>query len=111
MGLTHIATSLGSEQLVNALTQRLKGDGFPILDGPRRTGDGYCESVLQNLGQIRRLCLERWLAEQRARWSCPHCGSEFTWYDEACSTCGGEVSNCEEEEGRIVDEYTPGRGS
>ncbi len=45
MGLTHIAISAGSEQLVDALTQRLEDDGFPILDGPRRTGDGYYESV------------------------------------------------------------------
>src|SRR5512136_1191907 len=38
MGLTHIAISVGSVQLVDALTQRLKDAGFPILDGPRRTG-------------------------------------------------------------------------
>lgn len=46
MGLTHIAFSVGSEQLVDALTQRLKNEGFPILGGPRRTGDGYYESVV-----------------------------------------------------------------
>ncbi len=46
MGLTHIAISLGSEQRVDALTQRLQADGFPVLDGPRRTGDGYYESVV-----------------------------------------------------------------
>jgi lactoylglutathione lyase len=45
MGLTHMAISVGSEQDVDALTQRLRDDGFPILDGPRRTGDGYYESV------------------------------------------------------------------
>lgn len=45
MGFTHIAISLGSEKLVDKLTRRLKDDGFPILDGPRRTGDGYYESV------------------------------------------------------------------
>jgi lactoylglutathione lyase len=45
MGFTHIAVSVGSEQLVDAITQRLKDHGFPILDGPRRTGDGYYESV------------------------------------------------------------------
>jgi lactoylglutathione lyase len=45
MGLTHIAFSVGSEQRVDALTQRLRDDGFTILDGPRRTGDGYYESV------------------------------------------------------------------
>jgi lactoylglutathione lyase len=46
MGLTHLAISVGSEQLVDELTQRLKADGFPVLDGPRRTGDGYYESVV-----------------------------------------------------------------
>lgn len=46
MGLTHIAVSVGSEEQVDTLTQRLKADGFPILDGPRRTGDGYYESVV-----------------------------------------------------------------
>ena len=46
MGLTHFALSLGSETLVDELTQRLKNDGYPVLDGPRRTGDGYYESVV-----------------------------------------------------------------
>ncbi len=46
MGLTHLAISVGSEQHVDALTRRLRDDGFPVLDGPRRTGDGYYESVV-----------------------------------------------------------------
>ncbi len=46
MGLTHLAISVGSEHLVDELTKRLKADGFPVLDGPRRTGDGYYESVV-----------------------------------------------------------------
>jgi lactoylglutathione lyase len=46
MGLTHFAISVGSEQVVDALTARLRNDGFPVLDGPRRTGDGYYESVV-----------------------------------------------------------------
>ena len=46
MGLTHLALSLGSETLVDELSQRLKNDGYPVLDGPRRTGDGYYESVV-----------------------------------------------------------------
>ncbi|MBI5930106.1 MAG: VOC family protein [Chloroflexi bacterium] len=44
-GLIHLAFSVGSEEEVNQLTERLRIDGFPILDGPRRTGDGYYESV------------------------------------------------------------------
>jgi lactoylglutathione lyase len=46
MGLTHVALALGSPALVDELTQRLRGDGYDVLDGPRRTGDGYYESVV-----------------------------------------------------------------
>ncbi len=46
MGLTHFALSVGTEQIVDELTERLKADGYPVLDGPRRTGDGYYESVV-----------------------------------------------------------------
>jgi lactoylglutathione lyase len=46
MGLAHFALSVGSERRVDELTQRLAHDGYPVLDGPRRTGDGYYESVV-----------------------------------------------------------------
>jgi lactoylglutathione lyase len=46
MGLTHFAISVGSKQRVDELTSKLSKDGFPIVDGPRRTGDGYYESVV-----------------------------------------------------------------
>jgi lactoylglutathione lyase len=46
MGLTHLAISLGSERLVDELTTRLRVDGYSVVDGPRRTGDGYYESVI-----------------------------------------------------------------
>jgi len=44
-GLTHLALSVGSCELVDALTRRLQSDGTPILDGPRQTGDGAYEAV------------------------------------------------------------------
>ena len=46
VGLTHLALAVGDEARVDELTRRLKDDGFPVLDGPRRTGDGYYESVV-----------------------------------------------------------------
>jgi lactoylglutathione lyase len=46
MGLTHLALAVGSEQRVDELTRQLASDGYPVLDGPRRTGDGYYESVV-----------------------------------------------------------------
>jgi lactoylglutathione lyase len=46
LGLTHLAISVGSERTVDELTERLRSDGIAIADGPRRTGDGYYESVV-----------------------------------------------------------------
>jgi lactoylglutathione lyase len=46
MGLAHVAVSVGSQERVQQLTTRLQKDGFEVLDGPRRTGDGYFESVV-----------------------------------------------------------------
>lgn len=46
VGLAHVAFSLGSKNAVDSLTERLRGDGYPVLDGPRTTGDGYYESVV-----------------------------------------------------------------
>jgi lactoylglutathione lyase len=31
---------------VDCLTERLRVDGITVVDGPRRTGDGYYESVV-----------------------------------------------------------------
>ncbi len=45
-GLIHFAISVGSKAAVDALTEQLRIDGFPILGEPRQTGDGYYESVL-----------------------------------------------------------------
>lgn len=45
MGLTHLAFSLGSENRVDELTATLRAAGFTIVEEPRRTGDGYYESV------------------------------------------------------------------
>ena len=46
MGWTHLAIAVGSEDEVNALTEQLRQAGYPVIDGPRRTGDGYYESVV-----------------------------------------------------------------
>lgn len=45
-GYIHLALSVGAETRVDALTARLQQDGYRRLDGPRRTGDGYYESVV-----------------------------------------------------------------
>ena len=45
-GFIHIAFSVGSKEKVDALTERLKNDGFKVISGPRTTGDGYYESCI-----------------------------------------------------------------
>ena len=45
-GLIHLAISVGSEEKVDELTNMLKKGGNEIIGGPRRTGDGYYESVV-----------------------------------------------------------------
>ena len=45
-GFAHFAISTGGKDLVNALTERLRKDGYTILSEPRTTGDGYYESVI-----------------------------------------------------------------
>lgn len=45
-GYAHIAFSVGSKENVDSLTQQLKNDGYPVISGPRITGDGYYESCI-----------------------------------------------------------------
>ncbi len=45
-GYIHLALAVGSQAEVDALTERLRADGFRALDGPPWTGDGYYESVV-----------------------------------------------------------------
>ena len=45
-GYAHLAFSLGSREAVDALTGRLRADGYKVLSGPRVTGDGYYESCI-----------------------------------------------------------------
>ena len=45
-GYSHIAFGVGSIEKVDALTAKLKADGYEVLSGPRTTGDGYYESCI-----------------------------------------------------------------
>lgn len=45
-GYAHLAFSAGSKDAVDALTARLNAEGYPVISGPRTTGDGYYESCV-----------------------------------------------------------------
>lgn len=46
MGFTHLAISVGTKEQVDAMTEKLRKDGFKIIGEPRTTGDAYYESVV-----------------------------------------------------------------
>ena len=48
LGLANIAIVVGDEAAVDALAARFAAEGIAILDGPRRTGDGYYECVVRD---------------------------------------------------------------
>ena len=48
-GLIHLAISVGSDDKVDQLTNEIKQAGHQIVDEPRRTGDGYYESVVLDI--------------------------------------------------------------
>ena len=45
-GYAHLAFSTGSKEAVDKLTAQMKADGYPVISGPRTTGDGYYESSI-----------------------------------------------------------------
>lgn len=45
-GYAHVAFSVGSKAAVDALTEKLKVDGYKVVSRPRTTGDGYYESCI-----------------------------------------------------------------
>ena len=46
LGFAHVAIAVGADSAVDDLAARMRADGFGILSGPRRTGDGYYECVV-----------------------------------------------------------------
>lgn len=45
-GYTHLAFRVGSRDLVDELTARLRSDGYQVISEPRLTGDGSYESCV-----------------------------------------------------------------
>lgn len=48
LGCTHIALSVGTKADVDAYVEKFLATGFPLLNGPHTTGDGYYEAVIQD---------------------------------------------------------------
>jgi lactoylglutathione lyase len=48
VGYAHLALTVGSRAAVETLTARMRAEGVRVVSGPRETGDGYFESVVED---------------------------------------------------------------
>ena len=48
LGYAHLALRVGDRGVVDRLTEDLRARGVPVVSGPRVTGDGYYESVIED---------------------------------------------------------------
>ena len=62
-GLIHLAFGVDSMPEVDRKATELKAAGFPILSGPRKTGDGYYEFETLDPDNNRIEITTRWLEE------------------------------------------------
>jgi hypothetical protein len=46
-----------------------------------------------SLETIQRDGIEDWLNTQKKHWSCPECGTPFSWYASACIKCGRNLTS------------------
>ncbi|MCP3940044.1 MAG: DUF3795 domain-containing protein [Desulfobacteraceae bacterium] len=53
----------------------------------------HLNGAAASLENIKSDGVDHWLDEQRIHWSCPDCGTPFSWYATACSKCGRSLSS------------------
>jgi hypothetical protein len=53
----------------------------------------HTHEAASNLEAIKRDGVDHWLAAQKKRWSCPDCGSPFSWYAPECYKCGRKLGS------------------
>ncbi|MFO7660165.1 MAG: DUF3795 domain-containing protein [Candidatus Cloacimonadaceae bacterium] len=47
----------------------------------------HTSGIIGNLEEIKKMGRVAWLKHQKKLWSCPTCGSRFSWYQNKCTTC------------------------
>jgi hypothetical protein len=62
--------------------------------------------VVSTLREIADVGSDVWLQAQARRWSCPECGTPFSWYERHCHACGAAVPSYGDDE--PIDGMTAG---
>jgi hypothetical protein len=61
-------------------------DRVKHLDKRYRTK--YDMSMIENLGNIRRIGIRKFVANEKTRWACPECGDTICVHKQYCYSCG-----------------------
>lgn len=69
---------------------------------------GYTWLAAYNLERIKAVGVEKWLDEQRERWTCPKCKTRFSWKDETCPKCHVPILSADQEAGKLSQRKLPG---
>ncbi|MDD4870055.1 MAG: DUF3795 domain-containing protein [Kiritimatiellae bacterium] len=72
------------------------------------TKPGYTWLAAYNLERIKEGGVEQWLAQQKERWACPKCKTRFSWTDQKCPKCGGEILTADQEADQLSQKKLPG---
>ncbi len=54
----------------------------------KRYGTNYHMSMLENLDNMKRLGLEKFMEQERSRWQCKRCGGQLCVHRPQCLSCG-----------------------
>ena len=68
---------------------------FPCAKVTSFNNDGMLHhaEVLENGRKLKEVGIREWAKREEARWRCPQCSANISWYDQTCSKCGAGRSN------------------
>jgi hypothetical protein len=53
----------------------------------------WTTEMKKNLVLIKEKGLDKWLADEKARWTCPKCGLRISFCDKKCPKCSSALKN------------------
>jgi len=54
--------------------------------------------MLKNQKYIKEHGVEKWLEEQKEKWKCPECDTDFAWYTDECKVCKKDLKGIKDYE-------------
>ena len=64
-------------------------------------GSDYRLVAAHSLETIHEVGVQKWLTQQKTRWTCHKCKAHFGFQDKVCPRCGGKIFTCAEEAAKL----------